>query len=233
MDLAIKYLPGGVNEWDVTRVIAGVLHSDEFALRREDPNAVDRPINFRVKLNPSPAGGVGNDGSGKLTLPTVDAANKFLNWVRGSPIKIEGKRVKFFRYGIPERDLALTLDKTPYVNPDLEEEHQKKLWDLQDLLRVDAIQFGFFYRPNYPSNDREQLSPRAFSIEWERNYVTESIGWLAFEYDHKLIRLKVSSIHAVLKLWLMKSLARKSNDRENRVQYRHKFWKHPKNWCWI
>ena len=194
MDLGIRYLPGDVSEFDVTRAIAVVLHSDEFAPRRQDPNAVDRPVNFRVKLNPSKAGGVGNDGSGTLTLPTSDVGNKFLKWVKASPLKIGSKKIKFFRHGVPVRHLAVTLDKTPYVNPDLEEEHQKKVWELQDQLRIDAVQFGFFYRPRYPSNDKEPLTPRAFSIEWEHNYVTESIGWLTFEYDHKLIRLKVSSI---------------------------------------
>ena len=210
MDLTIRHLPGSVNEWDVTRAIAVVLHSDEFAPRRQDPYAVDRPINFRVKLNPSKAGGVGNDGTGTLTLPTVGAANKFLIWVKETPIKIAGKKVKFYRHGPPPRkDIAVTLEKTPYIDPDLEEEHQKKVWELQDILRVDTIQFGFFYRPKYPSNDREPLTPRAFSIEWEDNYATESIAWLSFEYDHKLIRLKVFSICAILNLCLMSTPAGK------------------------
>jgi RNA-dependent RNA polymerase len=192
MDLGIVYLPSGVNEWTVTRYIAAVLHSDEFTPRRhQDMNSVDRPINFRVKLNLSKAGGVGNDSTGTLTLPTIEVGNKFLRWVKETPIKIEGKKVKFFRHGSPHKALALTLDKTPYINPDIEEERHQKLWDLQDLLRVDAVQFGLFYRPIYPSNDREPMSPRAFSIEWERDYITESIGWLGFEYDHKLIRIKV------------------------------------------
>ncbi|KAF8226752.1 RdRP-domain-containing protein [Tricholoma matsutake] len=193
MDLAIRYLPSSVNEWDVTRVIAQVVHSDEFTPRRQNPHAVDRPINFRVKLNPSKAGGVGNDGSGTLTLPTPEAGNRFLRWVDDRPIRIEGKKVKFRRSGHPMAHLAATLDKTPYVDPDLEEEHQKKVWELQDPLRVDAVQFGFFYRPKYPSNDRLPLSPRAFSIEWEHDCVTESSGWLAFEYDHKVIRLKLGN----------------------------------------
>ena len=30
------------------------------------------------------------------------------------------------------------------------------------------------------------------SIEWEGNYVRHSIGWLLFEYDHKLIPITVS-----------------------------------------
>lgn len=192
MDLGILYLPSEVNEWTVTRCIASVLHSDEFAPRRhKEQNAVDRPINFRVKLNPSKAGGVGNDSTGTLTLPTAEVGNKFLKWIKETPIRIEGKKVRFVKHGFPHKGLALTLDKTPYINPDIEEERTQKLWDLQDLLRVDAVQFGIFYRPKYPSNDRESLSPRAFSVEWEHNYATESIGWLAFEYDHKLIRIKV------------------------------------------
>jgi RNA-dependent RNA polymerase len=199
MDFKIRYLHDELSEWDVTRAIACIVHSDEFTPRRQDPNAVDRPINFRVKLNPSKAGGVRNDGSGTLTLPTSDIGNKFHRWIQDSPLKMKGKKLKFFRLGLPkERGLAVTLDKTPFVNPDLEEEHQKKLWDLQDSFRVDTVQFGFFYRPKYPSNNSEPLSPRAFSIEWEHNCATESIGWLSFEYEHKLIRLKVSSILDIL-----------------------------------
>lgn len=191
MDLNILFLPYGVNEWTVTRCIATVLHSEEFSPRQRNPNAVDRPINFRVKLNPSKAGGVGNDGSGILTLPTQNIAGKFLSWVKDTPLRIEGKKVKFYRRGQPPHGLALQLEKTPYINPDLEEERQQKLWDLQDLFRVDAIQFGVFYRPKYPSTPKEPLKPRAFSVEWERKYVSESIGWLGFEYDHKVIRIKV------------------------------------------
>lgn len=188
MDVRIKYLPSGVNEWDVTRAVAKILHSEEFAPISDD----ERLINFKVKLNPSLAGGVRNDGTGTLTLPTTNVGNKFLNFVRDTPIKLEGKKVKFYKQERePPKWLALTLDKTPYIDPNIEEERQQKLWDLQDQLRVDAVQVGIFYRPSYPANDREPLRPRAFAIEWEKTYVQESIGWLKFEYDHKLIRIKV------------------------------------------
>ena len=42
----------------------------------------------------------------------------------------------------------------------------------------------------YPSWLSDQLG--VFSIKWEGNYVRHSIGWLLFEYDHKLIRITVS-----------------------------------------
>ncbi|RDB21068.1 putative RNA-dependent RNA polymerase 1 [Hypsizygus marmoreus] len=193
MNLNILYLPRGVNEWTVTRSIATILHSDEFTPRRRDPDAVDRPINFQVKLNPSKAGGAGNDGSGLLTLPTAQIAVKFLSWVKETPLRIEGHKLKFYKRGLPPHGLALTLDKTPYINPDLEEERHQILWALQDKFRVDLVQFGVFYRPQYPSNPHEPLKSRAFSVEWEGRYVTESIAWLSFQYDHKLIRIHLGN----------------------------------------
>ncbi|KAG5722151.1 putative RNA-dependent RNA polymerase 1 [Termitomyces sp. T112] len=176
MDIRIFNLPHEVNDWTVTRSIAAVVHSTEFTPRPRNENVVQRPINFKVKLNPSKAGGVRNDGSGTLTLPTWEIGSKFLRWVEDSPLKIEA-----------------TLDKTPYTDPDIEEKHQQKLWDLSEKFRVNAVQFGVFYRPTYPSNDREPLKPRAFSVEWERRYDIDSEGWLSFEYDHKVIRITLGS----------------------------------------
>ena len=194
MNLNIHYLPRDVNQWDVMRALAPILHSDEFAPRQSDPNKVDRPVNFRVKLKESKAGGVGNDGTGVLTLPTESLGNRFLFWIKEKPLKIQGKKIKFFRAGHAFQGVALTLDKTPYTNPDIEEERQNKLRDLQDHFRVDLVQFGVFYRPKYPSTPSEPLTSRAFSVEWEGKYTTHGIAWLSFEYDHKLVRVRVRSV---------------------------------------
>ncbi|KAG6878981.1 hypothetical protein C0992_006116 [Termitomyces sp. T32_za158] len=193
MDVRILNVPRDVNEWTVTRSIATVVHRPEFTPRRRNEHVVARPINFKIKLNPSKAGGVGNDGSGTLTLPTWEIGLKFLKWVEDEPLRIEGKRVKFRQSGGARLYDAATLDKTPYTSPDIEEEHQQKLWDLSEKFRVNTVQFGVFYRPSYPSNDREPLKPRAYSIEWERRYDIDSQGWLSFEYDHKVIRITLGS----------------------------------------
>ncbi|KAG6916647.1 hypothetical protein DXG01_005933 [Tephrocybe rancida] len=193
MDIRLYNLPYDANKWTVTRCIATIVHSKEFAPRQRDETAVERPINFSVKLNPSKAGGVGNDGSGILTFPTSEDGFKFLKWVEDSPLKIEGKKIKFRRGGFPRPGEAETLKKTPYADPDIEEEHQRKVWELSDKFRVNAVQFGVFYRPNYPGNDREPLKPRAFSVEWGHRYDIDSEGWLSFEYDHKFIRITLGS----------------------------------------
>jgi RNA-dependent RNA polymerase len=188
MNIGFRFAPTECSKWDLTRSFADILHSEDFAPRAED----ERLLNFQVKLNLNPAGGVRSDGTGTLTIPSEKLGHKFLEYVYNNPLKINKKRLKFFRKEAPEKWLSLTLEKTPYVSPDLEEERDRKLRALDGRLRVDIVQFGIFYRPNYPSTDSEPLQPRAFSIEWEGNYVKNSIGWLAFEYDHKLIRITVS-----------------------------------------
>ena len=188
MNIGFKFAPTECSKWDLTRSFANILHSEDFAPRAED----ERLLNFQVQLNLNPAGGVRSDGTGTLTIPSEKLGNKFLDYVYNTPLKIDKRKLKFFRKEDPEKWLALTLEKTPYVSPDLEEERDRKLRALDSRLRVDIVQFGIFYRPNYPSKDGEPLQPRAFSIEWEGNYVKNSIGWLAFEYDHKLIRITVS-----------------------------------------
>jgi RNA-dependent RNA polymerase len=209
MNIGFKYAPNECSKWDLTRKISNILHSENFAPRTEG----ERLINFRVKLNPNPAGGVRSDGTGTLIVSSEKLGNKLLEHLYNDPLKIDKKKVKFFREGVPPKGLALELEKTPYVNPDVEEARERKLRALEARLRVDIVQFGTFYRPNFPSKDGEPLHPRAFSIEWEGNYVKNSIGWLTFEYDYKLIRITVSldlqSILSPLDLLIAVPLARK------------------------
>jgi RNA-dependent RNA polymerase len=180
MDIGFKFAPYGCSQRDLTRTFAKILHSDNFAPRTED-------INFRVKLNKNPF-----DGTGTLTVPSEKIGHKLLKYLHDNPLKIDKKKLKFFKKGVPHLGVALTLDKTPYVNPDLEEKREKKLRALDTKFRVDIVQFGIFYRPKYPSKDGELLPQREFSIEWEGNYAKDSTAWLTFEYDHKLIRITVS-----------------------------------------
>ena len=65
MDLNILNVDFGANEWEVTRAIAAILHTeDEFK-----PQEGGRLLNFKVRLNAREVG-VRNDGTGILTLPS-------------------------------------------------------------------------------------------------------------------------------------------------------------------
>jgi RNA-dependent RNA polymerase len=111
-----------------------------------------------------------------------------LRWLKRDPknqIKLGKKKIWFnHSESKPHRALAATLDKTPYVDPDIEAERQDKIRKLDVQLRVDKVQVGLFYRPHPGAN-------RNFSIEWEASYTDKSLGWLSWEYEHKLIRIQI------------------------------------------
>ncbi|KAF8912009.1 RdRP-domain-containing protein [Gymnopilus junonius] len=192
MNISIVRIPEDANEWTITRKLASVLHSEDFA-----PVVAGRVLNFSVKLEYSdPENCIRHTGKGVLTLPTEAIGNKFLDYVHG-PGKIKmGKRKLDFRRSNrpPPKGQTLTLKKTPYVNPDIEEERLLKVRQLDDsILRIDSIQFGIFYQTNHTMQGGGRPSPRAFSVEWERNYVENDFGSLKFEYDHKLIRITLGN----------------------------------------
>ncbi|KIY50810.1 RdRP-domain-containing protein [Fistulina hepatica ATCC 64428] len=202
MNIEIKGLPVTANHWDVTRAIADVLHTPEFDPRLADKSIHPKDlkkyrINFEVNLNRSKQGkytrGVRNDGTGYFTLPDEKYGKHFVQTCRATPIVMTddfGKKhkVTFFPSKRPvPKGKASTLQRTPYVDPDVEEEHEKKVFDLELSLRVDLIRFGIFYRPFYYNSPRSHLG-RAFSAEWDKPCI-EEVAWLRFEYDHKLIRV--------------------------------------------
>ncbi len=61
MNVSIKNIPHDENEWGVTRVIAELLHSDNF---NPESNQDERKLNFKVELNINEKMGVRNDGTG-------------------------------------------------------------------------------------------------------------------------------------------------------------------------
>jgi len=192
MDLSIRNIPHEVNKWIVTRAIALVLHSEDFAQFR--PVVEGRLINFRVKLNlADPPGSICHDGTGLLTVPMPAVGAKFLAHIFKNPIKINEKKLLFKKVNRPPEGLVLTLRKTPYINPDIEEARDKKVSLLDTQLRVTAVQFGLFFQQKYPPTKEGPLSPPAFSIEWESRYESDSqgMGQLSFDYDRKLIRINV------------------------------------------
>ena len=147
--------------------------------------------NFKVNLNPG-RGGVQNNGSGSFILPSRKVGDKFMKLVYEErlPIVLNGRKMRFFRSKTqPGRGLKATLEKTPYLQPELEEKREEKLRRLDRGLHVDKLQFGIFYRrPEDP-----MTASRVFSNEYEVRHGEKGAGFLSFEYDHKLIRIQAST----------------------------------------
>jgi RNA-dependent RNA polymerase len=117
-----------------------------------------------------------------------------LKWLRleGNAITVHGKKLRFFSIsGKPRISTGqkMILEKAPYIEPDIDEQRQKTLHNLDRALRIDEVQFGVFHRPKGTGPH----CPRCFSIEWRRTY-EETLAMLRFEYKHKLIRIRVRSV---------------------------------------
>ncbi|KAF8910584.1 RNA dependent RNA polymerase-domain-containing protein [Gymnopilus junonius] len=196
MNVSIYNVHHETDKWTVIRKIAGILHSDDFA------PVIDggRPVNFAVELFSSDPGSLRINGRGTLTLPDEAIGKKFLAYVNGlkgkeavEKLTIGNRKLRFGSSNAQLRkDLTFRVSRTPYIDPDIEEEYLSKVAQLKDdvkfKLRVDTVQFGIFYRQKYPG-------PRAFSVEWHHKYGGDSNEYadLKFKYDHKLIRVKLGS----------------------------------------
>lgn len=102
-------------------------------------------------------------------------------------IEVGTRKLRFFAADRPApRVLAAKLDKTPYLDPDIEAERQDKIRKLGVRHRVDKIQIGLFYR-------RSPGASRNFSVEWEDSFIENSLAWLSWEYQHKRIRLQIGN----------------------------------------
>ena len=80
------------------------------------------------------------------------------------------------------------MEKTLYLNPEIEEELEAKLEKLNVGIHVDKLQIGVYFRR--PGDDATKH--RLFSVEHVIAPKTRSAGILQFEYERKLLRLVVS-----------------------------------------
>lgn len=151
--------------------------------------------NFQVDLNEG-VGGIGtHNGTGILTMPTVDSGQKFFRLLfrdkNNSRIVVKDRELRFRKSPVkPPPHVSATLDRTPYIDPDNEEELEEKLAKLDVGIHVDKVQFGtFFLDPGDPPK-----VPRKFSNEFEISHHDKGAGLLQFEYLHKLIRIQVRDV---------------------------------------
>ncbi|KAI0045365.1 RdRP-domain-containing protein [Auriscalpium vulgare] len=187
MSFDVKGISYDADEFDVQKGIADVLHGPDL-YDPDDPSNKGRLPNFKVALNESRAGGV-HDGTAILTLPTRHLADRLFAWARENhSITVRGKKVKLFRrYDRVPSSLKYILEKAPYIQPEQAQERQEILRELDKRLRIEKVQFGVWYKP--PSSPASQ--GRAFSVEYQRDYLQKSAGYLEIVYEHKEILLEL------------------------------------------
>jgi RNA-dependent RNA polymerase len=190
MEFDIKAIDFGADVYDVRKAVELVLHGPDL-YDPNDPKNKGRKPNFEVILGESPAGGI-HDGTGILRVSNI-VGNRLHRWIMDkNKILAKGRALRLFRTSRKVSPLVKQqLEKALYVGP--EKEKQRKAIESQARgvrPRLAKVQFGVWYRqPNSPPNHG-----REFSIEYERDFLTNSEAYVSVVYEHKLICVEVNTI---------------------------------------
>ncbi|KZV99610.1 RdRP-domain-containing protein [Exidia glandulosa HHB12029] len=190
MEIFFRNVPYSCTEYDLVDALARVLHGPEFLPYSLSGAPLNFHVNLRMKERSNRAGGdrmPGNAGNGHLTIPSLPAAQLFLERYgqRGIPLRplsgpVRYRCVYFARSGNePPPSLIAQLENEPWQNPRYLIEQQNRATEFaMAAMRVTTVQFGWCCRDG------------TFSIEWE------SRAWsdILFEdLQHQLV-LKPASL---------------------------------------
>ncbi|KAI9449720.1 RdRP-domain-containing protein [Lactarius psammicola] len=186
MEIELKRISFDADVYDVRKAVELVLHGPDLYDPNDRENKGRKP-NFQVVMGESPAGRLHN-GTAILRVPGK-LGSRLLRWKRESDdhnIVVCGRSLRIFNANrkVPP-EVKQTLEKARYIDPDQDKLHtQKKDYASQVRLRVANIQFGVWYRE--PNNQR-----RAFSTEYEREFLRHSAAYITVVYEYSHIRIDI------------------------------------------
>ena len=190
MEIELTGIDLDADVYDVRKAVATVLHGPDLY----DPNDREnrgRVPNFQVVLGMCPAGHLHN-GTASLYVGSK-LGRRFIRWNRQSDennivVKEYPLKVLRFSNSVPLH-VKQVLEKGLYVDPE-QERHHSQIGEQARLvrLRIAKAQFGVWCKP---SNTRTQR--RAFSVEYERDFLSSSAAYLNVVYEQKLIHIDVST----------------------------------------
>jgi hypothetical protein len=190
MEIELTNIDFDADVYDVRKAVAAVLHGPDLY----DPNDKDnkgRVPNFQIAMGVSPAGRIHN---GKATLRVGSKLGRgLIKWNRESKennIVVKGRSLRVFNlFNTVPRDVRETLEKALYIDPELDRARSQKEEEAKQVrLRIEKIQFGVWYKPSNSGGQR-----RSFSVEHEREFLTNSAAYMYLVYEHKLIHIDVSA----------------------------------------
>ncbi|KAH8995456.1 RdRP-domain-containing protein [Lactarius akahatsu] len=191
MEIELKRISSDADVYDVRKALELVLHGPGL-YDPKDKNNKGRKPNFLVVMGESSAGHLHN-GTAILRVPTK-LGLRLLRWNResddhnvvvcGQPLYILNAHRKV-PYDVKQ---TLELEKARYIDPDQDKLHtQKTEYASQICLRIANIQIGVWYRdPSAPPNRR-----RAFSTEYEREFIHQSAAYITVVYEYGHIRIDI------------------------------------------
>lgn len=189
MELFIKNIPYSTDSYQLTRILAETLHSQQFSEYNQGALC-----NFRVHIFPrrknQPAAQQ-HGGCGRVILPRAEIAIKLLETTANDPIIIQTRLLKVSPgKKAVSKEVAESLQDEPYQDPETVHKH-KGLWKyLQEEIPLISVQFL------WPCQDG------SFSIEWNSSFEIWVAEFdleerrLVVKMENTLIIISIKSIHS-------------------------------------
>ena len=193
MEIELKNIDFDASIYDIYEAMERVLHGPDFYDPKDRKNRGRKP-RFEVVLGVSPAGRTHN-GRAILFVP-VWIGKRLLRWLWGSPENViivkDCALLLFNGFGEVPPEVVYRLEKAFYVDP-RKEERRRRLEDTarQFRLRIAKVQFGVWYTEPGPLPKQG----RTFSVEYEREYLSQSAAYINLVYEDSLICIDVSATH--------------------------------------
>ena len=207
MEIQLKRISHDADKYDVRKAVELVLHGPDLYDPNDKENKGRKP-NFEIIMGESYARRL-HDGTAILRVG-AKLGRRLLQWnydlaKQNDLAKQDGSSKQNKKQGIivckePLRlfnahkgvpfDVKQTLEKALYIDADHDRKHeQKKDYCSQIYPRVAKIQIGVWYRePNALQTPR-----RAFSIEYEREFLRQSAAYITVVYEYGHICIEVSA----------------------------------------
>jgi RNA-dependent RNA polymerase len=190
MEIELTRISFEADVYDVRKAVADVLHGPDLF----DPNDKEnkgRLPNFEIIMGISPAGRIHNRKA--ILRVGSNLGRRLLKWSRESSdhyIEVKGDPLKIFNlYNSVPLNVKQTLEKALYVDPE-RDRLRSQIEEEAGLARarIAKVQFGVWYRPSDSPSPR-----RTFSIEHERDFLSNSAAYIYIVYEHKLIHIDASA----------------------------------------
>jgi hypothetical protein len=191
MEIELTRISQEADVYDVRKAVAAVLHGPDLF----DPNDREnkgRVPNFEIIMGKSPAGRIHNRKA--ILRVGSNLGHRLLKWSRDWDsldhyIEVKGEPLKIFNlFNTVPFEVKQTLEKALYIDPERDRLRAQIEEQAREVrARVAKVQFGVWYRPSDSPSPR-----RTFSIEHEREFLSNSAAYVYVVYEHKLIHIDVS-----------------------------------------
>ncbi|KAH9018115.1 RdRP-domain-containing protein [Lactarius pseudohatsudake] len=193
MEIELKGIDFDADICEIYEAVARVLHGPELYDPNDRKNKGRKPY-FEIVPGESPAGRIHN-GTALLRVSS-GVGGRLFRWIFESPKNtiVVGNSSRALRLFKTHRevppDVEYKLEKALYVDPNQEKERQKIEDKARQVrLRIAKVQFGVWY--TQPESNSRPNHGRIFSIEHEREFVSQSAAYINIVYERRLICIDI------------------------------------------